>query len=106
MWKRFTRKSQAAEPGTSVKKYITRSELQRLKDGFLITKERPAVTEVVAWLGGNDDRTENAAYQFGKQRLRWPIALAGSSITVIRKSRLGLYCVPSMCQILLVEDIS
>jgi hypothetical protein len=37
------------------KNYITRSGLQRLKDEhrFLLTRERPAVTEVVAWAASN-----------------------------------------------------
>ena len=37
---------------------------------FLLTRERPAVTEVVAWAAGNGDRSENAEYQYGKRRLR------------------------------------
>ncbi len=51
MRKGFTRKPQGDEPATRGKNYITRSGLQRLKDEhrFLLTRERPAVTEVVAW---------------------------------------------------------
>ena len=54
------------------KKYITPEGLQRLKDEhrFLLTRERPAVTQVVAWAASNGDRSENADYQFGKRRLR------------------------------------
>src|SRR2546423_10354833 len=54
------------------KNYITPNGLQRLKDEhrFLLTRERPAVTEVVAWAAGNGDRSENADYQYGKRRLR------------------------------------
>src|SRR5690242_6719335 len=54
------------------KNYITPDGLQRLKDErrFLLTRERPAVTEVVAWAAGNGDRSENADYQYGKRRLR------------------------------------
>jgi transcription elongation factor GreB len=72
MRKGFTRKPQADEPATPVKNYITPSGLQRLKDEhrFLLTRERPAVTEVVAWAAGNGDRSENADYQYGKRRLR------------------------------------
>ena len=46
--------------------------LQRLKDEhrFLLTRERPAVVEVVAWAASNGDRSENADYQYGKRRLR------------------------------------
>ena len=54
------------------KNYITPGGLQRLKDEhrFLLTRERPAVTQVVAWAAGNGDRSENADYQYGKRRLR------------------------------------
>jgi len=57
---------------TALKNYITPSGLQRLKDEhkFLLTKERPAVTAVVAWAASNGDRSENADYQYGKRRLR------------------------------------
>src|SRR5213083_3104169 len=72
MRKGFTRKPQADEPSARVKNSITPSGLQRLKDEhrFLLTRERPAVTEVVAWAAGNGDRSENADYQYGKRRLR------------------------------------
>jgi transcription elongation factor GreB len=55
-----------------VKNYITPSGLQRLRDElrFLLSRERPAVTGVVAWAAGNGDRSENADYQYGKRRLR------------------------------------
>jgi transcription elongation factor GreB len=36
----------------------------------LLTRERPAVVEVVTWAAGNGDRSENADYQYGKRRLR------------------------------------
>ena len=72
MRKGFTRKPQADEPATRAKNYITPSGLQRLKDEhrFLLTRERPAVTEVVAWAAGNGDRSDNADYRYGKRRLR------------------------------------
>jgi transcription elongation factor GreB len=72
MRKGFTRKPKADEPTTPVKNYITPNGLERLKDEhrFLLTRERPAVTEVVAWAAGNGDRSENADYQYGKRRLR------------------------------------
>jgi transcription elongation factor GreB len=52
--------------------YITPSGLRRLRDElrFLLTRERPAVTQVVAWAAANGDRSENADYQYGKRRLR------------------------------------
>ena len=70
--KGFTRKPQGDEPATQGKNYITRSGLQRLKDEhrFLLTRDRPAVAEVVAWAAGNGDRSENADYQYNKRRLR------------------------------------
>src|SRR3979411_2842920 len=72
MRKGFTRKPKADEPATQGKNYITPSGLQRLQDEhrFLLTRERPAVTEVVAWAASNGDRSENADYQYGKRRLR------------------------------------
>src|SRR6185369_14083910 len=59
----------AKEP---LKNYITPSGLQRLRDElrFLLVRERPAVTAVVAWAASNGDRSENADYQYGKRRLR------------------------------------
>ena len=70
--KGFTRKPQADEPATRGKNYITRGGLQRLKDEhrFLLTRDRPAVAEVVAWAASNGDRSENADYQYSKRRLR------------------------------------
>src|SRR6202795_1415175 len=72
MRKGFTRKPQGDEPATPSKNYITPDGLQRLKDEhrFLLTRERRAVTEVVAWAASNGDRSENADYQYGKRRLR------------------------------------
>jgi transcription elongation factor GreB len=72
MRKGFTRNPTADAPGPRVKNYITPSGLQRLKDEhrFLLLRERPAVTQVVAWAAGNGDRSENADYQYGKKRLR------------------------------------
>ena len=60
------------EPRSAVKNYITPAGLQRLRDEhrFLLTRERPAVTKVVAWAAANGDRSENADYQYGKRRLR------------------------------------
>ena len=72
MRKGFTRKPKPDAPAAHVKNYITPGGLERLKDEhrFLLTRERPAVTEVVAWAAGNGDRSENADYQYGKRRLR------------------------------------
>jgi transcription elongation factor GreB len=78
MRKGFTRKPKDddGEHGRAqvapLKNYITPCGLQRLKDEhhFLLTKERPAVTQVVAWAASNGDRSENADYQYGKRRLR------------------------------------
>jgi transcription elongation factor GreB len=59
-------------PGPKQKNYVTPAGLQRLKDEhrFLLNRERPAVTQVVAWAAGNGDRSENADYQYAKRRLR------------------------------------
>ncbi len=72
MRKGFTRRPRPDAPGAHGKNYITPGGLQRLKDEhrFLLSKERPAVTEVVAWAAGKGDRSENADYQYGKRRLR------------------------------------
>ena len=74
MSKAFKKESEAAHPQlVGVKKnYITPSGLQRLLDErrFLLTRDRPAVTKVVAWAASNGDRSENADYQYGKRRLR------------------------------------
>ena len=72
MRKGFTRHPKPDAPATRLKNYITPAGLQRLKDEhkFLLTRERPAVTQVVAWAASNGDRSENADYQYGKKRLR------------------------------------
>ena len=72
MSKAFTKGSDGNAQVVRGKNYITPSGLQRLKDEhrFLLTRERPAVTRVVAWAAGNGDRSENADYQYGKRRLR------------------------------------
>jgi len=59
-------------PGPKAKNYITPAGLQRLKDEhrFLMNRERPAVTHVVAWAASNGDRSENADYLYAKRRLR------------------------------------
>lgn len=59
-------------PGPQLKNYITPAGLQRLKDEhrFLMNRERPAVTKVVAWAASNGDRSENADYLYAKRRLR------------------------------------
>ena len=59
------------EAGPPPKNYITPAGLRRLRDEhqFLLTRERPAVVEVVAWAAGNGDRSENADYLYGKRRL-------------------------------------
>ncbi len=72
MRKGFTRRPAPDAPTVYAKNYITPGGLQRLKEerSFLLTKDRPAVTEVVAWAAGNGDRSENADYQYSKRRLR------------------------------------
>src|SRR5499426_1688530 len=60
------------EAGPTLKNYITPAGLHRLRDEhrFLLSRERPAVVEVVAWAAGNGDRSENADYLYAKRRLR------------------------------------
>jgi len=72
MRKGLTRKPQGDDSAARVKNYITPGGLQRLKEEhrFLLARERPAVTRVVAWAASNGDRSENADYQYGKRRLR------------------------------------
>jgi len=73
MQKGFTRRPKAIEAEASHgKNYITPGGLKRLRDErqFLLSKDRPAVVEVVAWAASNGDRSENADYQYGKRRLR------------------------------------
>jgi transcription elongation factor GreB len=72
MRKGFTRAPKDDTPAVRLKNYITPAGLQRLKDEhrFLFMRERPAVTQVVAWAASNGDRSENADYQYGKKRLR------------------------------------
>lgn len=71
MRKGFTRKPKPDDAPLG-KNYITPGGLKRLQDElrFLLTRERPAVTEVVTWAASNGDRSENADYQYGKRRLR------------------------------------
>ncbi len=63
---------EAHEEPAGVRNYITPAGLDRLRRElrFLLTRERPAVTQVVAWAASNGDRSENADYQYGKRRLR------------------------------------
>ncbi len=70
--KRPLREPMREAAGPKLKNYITPAGLQRLKDEhrFLMSRERPAVTQVVAWAAGNGDRSENADYLYGKRRLR------------------------------------
>ena len=72
MRKGSTRRPQDDSPAVQVKNYITPGGLERLKaeHQFLLTKDRPAVTVVVAWAASNGDRSENADYQYAKRRLR------------------------------------
>src|SRR5436190_18903693 len=70
--KRPLREPVREAPGPKLKNYITPAGLERLKaeHRFRLNRERPAVTQVVAWAAANGDRSENADYQYGKRRLR------------------------------------
>ncbi len=65
MSKAFKTESDGHTQFARVKNYITPGGLRRLIDEhrFLLTRERPAVTQVVAWAASNGDRSENADYQ-------------------------------------------
>ena len=70
----FTRRPKVEQPppANHDKNYITPGGVERLiaERHFLLTKDRPAVVEVVAWAASNGDRSENADYQYSKRRLR------------------------------------
>jgi transcription elongation factor GreB len=73
MRKGFTRRPKVEEPVVNQRtNYITPGGIERLiaERHFLLTKDRPAVVEVVAWAASNGDRSENADYQYSKRRLR------------------------------------
>src|SRR5947209_8354900 len=59
------------EAGPKLKNYLTPAGMQRLKDEqvFLLSRERPAVVEVVAWAASNGDRSEDADYLYSKRRV-------------------------------------
>ena len=70
--KRPLREPRREAPGPKLKNYITPAGLQRLRDEqkYLLNKDRPAMTQMVAWAASNGDRSENADYQYSKRRLR------------------------------------
>jgi len=55
-----------------VKKYITRSGFERLREEFrrLLYEERPRVTQEVTVAAAHGDRSENYEYKLGKRKLR------------------------------------
>src|SRR5262245_33157294 len=81
MSKAFTRESDATEedeleveprmPG-GTKNYITPAGHARLKSELkqLVEGERPELIKTVAWAAANGERSEHAAYRYGKRRLR------------------------------------
>jgi len=81
MNKAFTREEdidrdeEAPEPAAlpaGTRNYMTPGGFARLKAELdaLVEKERPAVVAAVAWAASNGDRSENADYIYGKERLR------------------------------------
>lgn len=54
------------------KNYITPGGAKKLTDELhrLLSKDRLALTQVIAWAASNGDRSENADYIYGKRRLR------------------------------------
>jgi len=55
-----------------VKKYITRSGFEKLREEFrhLLYEERPRVTHEVTVAAAHGDRSENYEYKLGKKKLR------------------------------------
>ena len=55
-----------------MKKYITRSGFERLREEFrrLLYEERPRVTQEVTVAAAHGDRSENYEYKLGKRKLR------------------------------------
>ncbi|WP_374349932.1 transcription elongation factor GreB [Chitinimonas sp.] len=56
----------------STKNYMTPGGWNRMRQELheLVTKERPALTQMINWAAGNGDRSENGDYIYGKKRLR------------------------------------
>lgn len=54
------------------KNYMTPAGAKRLQEELrdLRVRERPEITQTVAWAAGNGDRSENGDYLYGKKRLR------------------------------------
>jgi len=81
MNKAFTRESDGDEEDAlpehlqlphSTKNYMTPGGWNRMRVELhdLVTKERPALTQMINWAAGNGDRSENGDYIYGKKRLR------------------------------------
>jgi transcription elongation factor GreB len=79
MNKAFTREDDEAEddevqpaPVFSGRNYMTPAGAKRMQDELwdLKHRQRPEVTNVVAWAAGNGDRSENGDYLYGKKKLR------------------------------------
>ncbi|QDQ25744.1 transcription elongation factor GreB [Chitinimonas arctica] len=56
----------------STKNYMTPGGWERMRAELheLVSKERPALTQMINWAAGNGDRSENGDYIYGKKRLR------------------------------------
>ncbi|MDK2126569.1 transcription elongation factor GreB [Chitinimonas sp. DQS-5] len=56
----------------NAKNYMTPKGWNRLREELhvLVTRERPELTQMIAWAAGNGDRSENGDYIYGKKRLR------------------------------------
>jgi transcription elongation factor GreB len=84
MSKAFTKETDGDEPEgpdeqdtelgklPSRKNYMTPACAVRMRAELkqLLTVDRPALTQVVAWAASNGDRSENADYTYGKRKLR------------------------------------
>lgn len=56
----------------STRNYLTPQGWERMRTELhqLVTKDRPALTQVINWAASNGDRSENGDYIYGKRRLR------------------------------------
>ena len=71
-WRPYEHRVLARVDGMKEKNYITRAGFKRLTDelNWLNNVERPRVTREVSEAAAEGDRSENAAYIYGKRRLR------------------------------------
>src|SRR5947209_20632200 len=69
--KRPLREPVREEAGPTLKNYITPAGLQRLKHEhrFLLSRDRPAGVQVLAWAATNGDRSQKSPYLYCTRRV-------------------------------------